>query len=333
LDTKFWILLREARTGRSADPDTRRLLSLLLNLVAERRAVCPLSAEILDEILLQNDPATFQMSINLIDDLSRGICLVERLDRIGIETMHFFRETIQGTNQVYPLSQLVWTKAPFVLGIATPTLNDPELTANGTELNVQKAFLDYEWGLGLADIFAHSSGPFQRISRPAIAAEVNKMRSRSSGQYTSFDELALIELGGALEGYRPQFAKAMRAMYENDKGIDQPLHSDVMDKEGQLVANFFYQAFRLKRLSRQLPTVQIEAYLHAAVRWDAKRMFDENDFADFRHASAALPYFDYFLTDGGLSHLLSQGNLPIKERFPCIVIANAKNAIVALENI
>ena len=45
LDTKYWVLLRDVRLGRSNCPDTIKLLNILESRVANRTLICPLNAE------------------------------------------------------------------------------------------------------------------------------------------------------------------------------------------------------------------------------------------------------------------------------------------------
>lgn len=58
-------------------------------------------------------------------------------------------------------------------------------------------------------------------------------------------------------------------------------------------------------LGTQLPSVVIKSGLYAAIRWNRERQYKGNDLHDFGHASAALFYCDYFATDKGLHHLIT----------------------------
>jgi hypothetical protein len=120
LDTKYWLLLRDVRLGRSNDPNAARLLLELENLVRIGKALCPLSVDTYAEVYKQTVPETLRSTLRLIDDLSLGVTLSEVRDRIGTEVLHFVREKTKGPEAVHALNELVWTKACYVLGFVTP---------------------------------------------------------------------------------------------------------------------------------------------------------------------------------------------------------------------
>jgi hypothetical protein len=113
----------------------------------------------------------------------------------------------------------------------------------------------------------------------------------------------------------------------SDTGNTLDEQQKAMDTSGRLLANAIYNAFRI---TTQLPTIRIGAGLHAALRWDRKRKYKANDLFDFRHAEAALPYCDYFLTERSLRHLLQDRNLRFGDLFPCKVYSEAAEVLDAL---
>ena len=73
LDTKFWVQIRDSRMGRSTNPNITQLAEFLLDAAKTERLICPISADILSEILKQKDPKTLRSSISVVDALSRGV--------------------------------------------------------------------------------------------------------------------------------------------------------------------------------------------------------------------------------------------------------------------
>jgi hypothetical protein len=61
-----------------------------------------------------------------------------------------------------------------------------------------------------------------------------------------------------------------------------------------LVVNSFTNLIRLGKVGNALPRAQIEAGVHAIVRWHRTRPFSAQDFVDINHATAALPYCHLF---------------------------------------
>lgn len=89
LDTKFWLLLRDARLGRHSDSDIVDLLRLLQGGVEHGKLICPISADTFIEVFRQTDRVTLRTTIGLIDDLSKGIAILLLMDRISLEVHHF----------------------------------------------------------------------------------------------------------------------------------------------------------------------------------------------------------------------------------------------------
>jgi hypothetical protein len=122
LDTKYWALLRDVRLKRSKCKETSKLLSRLEELVSDGKAVCPLNADVFFEVFKQNDRCTLQASVELIDDLSGGICMLPLTERIPAEVFHFMEANTKGPDKVVRLDELMWTKAAYIIGFVTPTL-------------------------------------------------------------------------------------------------------------------------------------------------------------------------------------------------------------------
>jgi hypothetical protein len=333
LDTKFWIYLRDARLGRSNDSDVISLLGILTRLVASGRVICPLSMEIFREIFRQSDTVTLTASVQLIDLLSRGVCLLDQFSRIGAETTHFMRQVTKGQDKVHPLKHLVWTKTAYVLGHVRPTFSDAKMKAQGIDMAFQKAFCDQMWQTTLSDFLVVSNGEFRLPDSSDISSALNDGKFANVHDRTSFGDLFLIEVNGFLDACRPIFADVMHNIYRQDTGNTPTAEEMAANKSGDHVANLIYQCFRHEKRAGQLPTIRMEASLHAAVRWDTARKFKRNDCADFRHASAAIPYFDYFLTERSLNQLLSDGNLKLRDYFNCVVVPDVSGAIRALASL
>lgn len=73
-----------------------------------------------------------------------------------------------------------------------------------------------------------------------------------------------------------------------------------------------------------LPTLQVGALLHAALRWNRTQKLNANGMFDFHHAEAALGYCDVLLTDSPLHALLRHRNLAIERDFACRVMSSAE---------
>jgi hypothetical protein len=82
-----------------------------------------------------------------------------------------------------------------------------------------------------------------------------------------------------------------------------------------------------KRITTEFPTVGIPAALHAAVRLDKNRKYKKGDFEDFHHAALAVGYFDVFLTESSLQHLLRSNYLDVEQVYGCTVLSGEQDVL------
>jgi hypothetical protein len=329
LDTKFWLLLRDARLGRNVGSDTVALLGLLYSGVAGGKLICPISADTYIEIFRQTDHVTLRACVELIDDLSKGVAIILLMERISLEVHHFLRRVTKGSDAVYPVEELIWTKIPYVLGFCTPTSKSfpPDV-----DLAVQKAFLDQLWVTKTADMLNIMGDDTRPLTEafPDISDQLNRGKVDHHHENKSFKQLFLSELWGVLDLYKPYFEDIMAYIYEKDTGQRPSVAEKTNQVCGEKVANLIYNGFRFNKLTKELPSLWLGAGFHAAVRWDLKRKFKANDMPDFRHAVAAIPYCDFFLTEHSLRHLVGDKNLRLGTLFPCQTFSDASLAVEAL---
>lgn len=333
LDTKYWILFRDVHLGRSASDEVKALLGTIETLVVQKKALCPISVDIFAEIFRQSDPKTFQATVKLVDDLSRGVTILEFGERLRLEAFHFIRSKTLGDKAVCALDELIWTKVAYVLGFVTPT--SPNL-ADDVDRAVQKAFVDQLWVVTLTDI-ADILGT-SATGRPGwfsndVADALNAGKVSHVHEYSSFKELFLNELAGILDLQKPMLTDLMNHI--NQANTRKTVAPDEVAKTdaGRLIVNLIYNAFRLDKIKSELPSFRIGAGLHAAIRWDSKRKYKVNDFHDIHHAVTAIPYYDWFLTEHGLRHLVTDRNLNLGSLFKCKTISDPAEALPAMSQL
>ena len=326
LDTKYWLLLRDASIGRQKARDVAELLTVLRSGVQEKRIVCPISEDIFLEVLNQSDTGTLYETSNLIDALSRGISILSEQERIGFETLYFIRKTIDGEDSVHSPDVLVWTKLAYVLGAIHPTSTpfSPQ-----DELVVQKAFFDKMWTISLSQMIENmGKEAISRIPRlNDLSTVLNEGKIRYAHENKSFKQLFLSELAGVLDLCIPIFEETMVYLFEKEKGY-KPIANEVeSNNPGKQIANAIYNLFRKNKLQVYFPTLVIGAGLHASVRWDVKRKFKKNDLHDLRHAQTALPYFDFFFTEHSLKDLVTRSHVGFDKKYDCEVISHPNEAL------
>lgn len=326
LDTKYWLLLRDAAIGRQRDKDITELVGVLQSGVQKRKSICPISQDIFAEVLNQSDEETLSETISLIDLLSRGISILSEQERIGFETLYFIQRTIRGEDSVHSPDALVWTKLAYVLGTVHPT---SMLFSPQEELTIQKAFFDQMWTISLSqmiDIMGKEAiSKMPRLSD--LSNILNEGKIRYAHENNSFKKLFLSELAGALDLCVPIFEDIMIYLFEKEQGYNPTVSEVDSSKAGRQIANAVYNLFRKNRLQSYFPTLVIGAGLHAAARWDLKRKFRKNDLHDFQHAQAALPYFDFFFTEHNLRDLVTRSHVAFDKKYACEVLSYPNEAL------
>ncbi|MCI4679080.1 hypothetical protein K9U33_10525 [Rhodoblastus acidophilus] len=98
----------------------------------------------------------------------------------------------------------------------------------------------------------------------------------------------------------------------------------------KMCRNLLYHAMKQLKHRRTLRTLHIGGSLHSGMRWDKERKFKPNDYYDFHHATAALSYCDYFLTDGPLHVLITRPQLDLERVNDCKVLSDPAEAAEAM---
>ena len=319
LDTRYWILFRDVILGRHTDKPLVDLLDQIRNAVRASRATCPISQDSFSEIFVQNDLATLATTVELVDELSGGVCLVDYFARMNTELYHFLVQKTKGNDAVHSLDLLVWTKCGYAFGYATPT---NEQLPFEYSIAIEKAFFDQMWEATFSDIFDHLGSCPQWKVDPTAVDGMNAGKFANNDGFSSFKQLFMIELAGALDLLQEPLARILHSMYLSALGDDADATVCPDIAAGKMAANVIYQAFLRNKLNDELPTLRTDVTLHAALRWDRKRKYKPNDLADIRHAAMALPYCDTFLTEGPLCSLVHEKHSKLTERFKCRTFAD-----------
>lgn len=332
LDTNYWLELRNVILGRQENKNFVKLLELLHNGVKAGKLICPISDENFYEILLQSDPSTLSASASLIDDVSRGVALLSTEERIKFEILYFIHSSTKGKNSVYHPDIFVWSKVSYICGASHPTstLFSPE-----DELVIKKAFFDQMWSLSLTDMIKviGMENILSMHKYNDISEKLNKSKIKYANENNSFKQLFLSEIAGVIDLFQHLFEEALVYLFENEKGYKPATEEVEATNSGKQIANFIYHAFKKNKLGNYFPTLVIGAGLHASVRQDVNRKFKTNDMSDFRHAQAALPYFDYFFTEHSLRDLVSRNNIGFDKKYKCKVLSDPGQAVECVTKI
>ena len=313
LDTKYWIILRDAVTNKSNQPLDYKLLETVIQLSQNKKCIFPISEDVLIEVVKQENRALVEKIAQTIDKLSEHICLITIEERIKLELLRYTKK-VSGT-EVHSLHDLAWNKIGFCLGYAIPS-NTPFSKEDQTV--IQKGFVDQIWNINLVDMLeivlsGNTTFPLPKdISKP-----LTKGMRKHADENKSFNQLFLNEISGGLDAYHDLFISLAEHLIYSQNNETFIVDDSTIFQSAVLIQNLVYNAFKNNTQELDLPTMHITAGLHAALRWEKQRGYQANDICDFNHAASALPYCDYFFTEKFLGTMITQKNLAYDELYSC----------------
>jgi len=332
LDTRYWVDLCEVHLGRARNSVYEELLETLTHLVRAGQAICPINANIFAEVLKQRDDKTRLATAELIDELALGIAIQPEDERIGTEIHHCFLRSQLGDDPLEPLERLVWTSVSYLLGYTFPIFDG---IGEAEMLAAQKSLTDDFWNIPFSQqilMLGQAPSEFDR-SWDRIAEKINRETQKHGGTPKSFKQVQVDEFVGYLDGYIETMRQIMGRVTSQALGLRTSDYSELASEDdARMLIRIFREAFRKGTLKNQLPSVVVKSGLYAAIRWNRARLYKGNDLHDFGHASAALSYYDYFATDAGLHHLITN-ELRFDEKYGVTVFADAHEFLRELRTI
>jgi hypothetical protein len=101
----------------------------------------------------------------------------------------------------------------------------------------------------------------------------------------------------------------------------------------QACLNLVYSILSAKKANLALPLIRVLAGLHAYIRWQRRRTFEFQDFFDLRHAAAAIPYCDVFLTEKFLRAACTSKLLDFGSIFGTRIISDEDEALAVVSTL
>ncbi|EHK5111910.1 hypothetical protein I2702_004728 [Vibrio parahaemolyticus] len=330
LDTKFWVLLRNGAMDPTSCNQEYYMLQLALKLVENGACIFPISEDVFLEVIRQTDEKTLLNTVRLIDLLSQGVSTLSYEERVQFELMHFWYSHLN--QETYLPQEMVWTKLSYTMGFNSFT---HAAISESENLIIQKAFTDQMWSISLTEKIEMmlSNGAFKDLPEQPTAENINEGQFSHSHEASSFKQMFMNEVAGWVDVNSDMLCELMEHTYSRTTGLSVPENrtNEEREKTSQEMRAMVYNIFRLDKMGLYLPSARIISGLYAAVRWDKKQKFQDHDFHDFRHASAAIPYFDHFFTEKRLTHLVTQNQLKFDKMFECQVCSKVSQAIKVLE--
>ncbi|NNC73547.1 MAG: hypothetical protein HKN78_11820 [Sphingomonadaceae bacterium] len=320
LDTKFWIMARQAAFEEVDDPDVVSLLGALRLAVESGRFIFPVTSDLIAEFSKQT-PERLAQTMLLVDRLSLGVAMVPHHERTTFEMEAFNARAFPDHP---PAPRPLWTCYAFALGYED--MCPPNVEANDALL----VALAQEAWIGQPSMLAKMVPPELFASRSEserMAAYLNEQEALHAHEIDSHATALRIEIAGAasmLTGIAAREYRRMAAAAGHAREADD-IENSV--RVGRRVTGMLAQALEKDEHRRAFGSLYVPAMLHAAVRSEANRKIKPNDIFDFRHAAAALPYCRAFLTDGPLRSLITSGHVRLDRLYGCEIVATPAEAI------
>jgi len=331
-DTNHWIHWRDVLMERPRTTSHKQIFARLKDLRQKNRVVCPVSYSVYSELMRQSDDATRKATARAIDLLAGGACIQPPDEVFRQEVLYFLQRTTTPGLDLHPVAEMVWTKAAFILG--DRFLQVPQLPKD-LESALTKAMDDLCWGIGLEELISVlpvGSPAEESASLNQFATDLTLGKKNAAKDSDTFDELFQQEVAGGLEPYNNLLGELMLYVCSTFGFNGQPSIDDKSQAGGAL-RNLICQAFRFKKVSIELPSIHIHAGLHAALRFEKPRAYKPGDCEDFRHAAAALPYYDTFCTDRSLKLLLCHKLLRYDQAYSTVIVSDDEEIIALVDEV
>lgn len=318
--------------GRGS-PGACSLLDKLRGAVHGGHVLCPISEGTFIELFKQRDQSTRRATAALMDELSKGVSLIDPERRTMTEVGHFIYQ-VATPRDLYELDEIVWGKVGYVLGPLHPVIEglSPEL-----QFRLQRECFDALWDLSLVSI-AEKLGEelLPDSSFDDLAHRLNSGNVEHAADLKSFQDTYRAEARGAADLVGRAIAEAITEI-----GIKEgKLPSDTPPPSGEDPSLNTWKNLIAHALSADkgdtrlvLRSLHIHAALHAAHRWDKQRRFSGNDIPDLQHAAAGLAYCGAFFTENPLRSRIQQKHVALDRLYDCSVLSSLAEAEAYLDGL
>ena len=333
LDTKYWLYVRDVYLNRPQKQIHSKIVEEFRQLRRDGSTSCPISCSVFIELLYQSDAATRTATATMIDELSDGCTIQPLFEVFRRELYHFISRLTKPNVSLYNIKQMVWTKAAFVLGDVFLSLEGsgiPEPQA----LAIRKAIDDALWATKLSEMIQAlpPDDGTERSRASDFAETLTGGKFGHQAESDTFEKLFLDEIAGVVDALSDICGDLMVHLARENLVMDEIPQSQAL-AGGRMLGNVIRGAFEHKRITTEFPTLSIPAALHAAVRFDKKRKYKKGDCEDFHHAALAVGYFDVFLTESSLEHLLISKDIDAKKNYGCTVLSDEREVFEHLRSL
>ncbi|MCF8262238.1 MAG: hypothetical protein K9J12_15805 [Melioribacteraceae bacterium] len=324
LDVNYWIFLRKCLMKEDIDTVYYGFYNTLLDLVKKNEVLCPINHSVFTELLKQDDLESRINTAKVIDQFSNSVTLVFEFEREELEIQYFVLQKLLGDKYLIPVEQNVWVKIPYIMGLGH-FFNDK--IDGATQEKMQIEFFNHSWNITLEEMMRNyirdAVAPFLDMSKRA--SKLNDGKFANSSDLKSIKSLFKIELEGVLSVYIELVQRYFNLLTKNRPEILDSLSGKYSINNPKELCDKIEEEILNDEIGNYLPDIYINSCIHTLMRWDKTRQFKANDIYDFEHGRAALPYYQYFFTEGPLKHMLSMKPYELSKKYDCVVENDIKS--------
>jgi hypothetical protein len=327
LDLNYWIILRDASLGKPRRPEHSKLFEALVDRVDKDELICPVTDSVFFELDRQGNTDRRMDTARLIDRLSKGFVIKTCRERLWCELTEFFEAAIGRRELPNRPAQNVWVKPYSFLGT-------PQLSAWGgvEDRATNKAFLSYMWSRSLEELLTDTPVPDDSSDEDSrqTAKSITKSSAARQASMRSFAQVLDEETRGLIDFHRAEVFHIFKpyACTLLPPGTNLAMCDPKRLEQAGL--DLLYSFISANKPNWSLPLIRILAGLHAFIRWQRNHDFQFNDFFDIRHAAAAIPYCDVFLTEKFFRTACTSNLLDFGKTFGTKIISSEADALDAI---
>ena len=263
--------------------------------------------------------------------MSQGIIIRHERDRLILELFNFFYDTLgmQKDNGLsknffgFLIIHMYGTKIPYNHHFSS----EVNYIIQKEYFNKIKKYrlLDYIDTLGINALKIYRDSKIN-------TNWYDKNKKKDINKYSTLHQLYMTEISGAIDFYKNDIEETFRKVIDR-VAISQNIVFEKNDKkiDSQLISNIIYNIFDQKKIEQYLPSIDIGAMLHAKLRWNKTQKYKQGDFDDIRHATMALPYYDFLFTERSLRNMIHE--CKYDKKYNCKVMSNNEDIIEVLESL
>ena len=323
LDTNYWIWLRDAELGKGTAAGIA-LLDRLRLLVAARKIICVIHLTSMLEIAKQIENSA-RASSAIVDELTEHIALAPTAELDALEIGNYIRFKSDTTQTSPPLQ---WTCVGQIAHSGLSGENVLPASLGNDRHAVLKSAADALWNQGLSDFFEAFDWDTKRRLQANLDVEtLSKVEERKKTRPHSGNlrKTCEAEFEAIVKNHVKVFEVELRKLLG-------PIGAATLGANIPLAAQGLVQNavtdYRAGSIGSHLAGFVIRTELYSMYECDPTHTLSSNDWQDWQHASAALPYCDLFLTEKRLAHQVTK-MLNLDTKYGCRVVGPDMEAALA----